>query len=207
MTPHPDAEPAIVLKPRDHPRDFADVVYCILGMPIGLLVSLAPGVLIGGGLGQLLFHERSLVLLCGLVGTFVVLLAFHGFVVWSLRLDVEGIGFRRLWGRPRFLAWDRISQIRRVEWREALWNELLCPWRSMSPCASMSGTFCVHWDGKRYYFPGRDVAQFRDAVRTFCPRLMSPSAEPPSAVRLLPPAEETGNPYQAPKSGLIDAEE
>ncbi len=207
MTTRSDAEPAIILKPRDHPRDFADLVYCLLGMPIGLAVALAPGALLGIGVGRALALERSLLLLSGLLGTFVVPVAFHGFVVWSLRLDVEGIGFRRLWGRPRFLPWERIRQIRRVGWWEAVWNELARPWRSMSPCASLSGTFCLHWDRKRYYFPARDVGQFRDAVRTFCPRLMSPSAEPPRAAQLLPPAEETGNPYQAPKSGLIDSEE
>jgi hypothetical protein len=124
-------------------------------------------------------------------------------MVFGVRVEPRGLRFRRIWGSPKFLPWERIRGIRRVSRWEVLLNASLCPWRAMNNCMSTLHTYRIDFDRGRYYFPPGDMALFAYAVRKFRPDLLPADVEPADAAALLPPGEETGNPYQSPLSDLM----
>jgi hypothetical protein len=100
--------------------------------------------------------------------TFFVLLAvFLSFSVEKITVDQDGLRFHRLFGSPKFLAWERI-----VEVKEAPRNELIFrgwiwppfPPREMTACLSSIGHYRITWDDGYCYFPPADAPQFEALV-------------------------------------------
>jgi hypothetical protein len=177
---------------------------------VGILVVGTPqaAILLAGPLvaGYYVYGSLEAAIRTYLLAACFIILALYALVlVWNLEIDGRGIRFRRLLGSPKFLAWERIASISEVSRWETVETYAFFPWRVLTWGMTMRHMFRLEWDGgRKFYFPPADVLTFRRAVNRWRPDLMPVvDPEPPGAALLLPPAEETGNPYQAPKSGLI----
>jgi hypothetical protein len=192
----PRAADSVVIRPRSRPRDGTDVallslssigiVLVVYGMPFGLAYFIA------GNIDTALRVGAAWAFLLG--GTLI-------FLVWGVRIDREGIRFRRLLGRPRFVEWPRVREIAEISRWEAIIKATFVPWRAWN----MSFTtvyYRIAWDNGYYLFPPDDVHTFRESVHRWRPDLM-PLIEREPAGRQLPESRETGNPYQSPLSDLV----
>jgi hypothetical protein len=113
--------------------------------------------------------------LTGLGGAALVLAAYLPDTVWRLSVEAGGIRFKRLLGKPKFLAWSEVDRIVSVSRRELFlhgWIWPPFPLKEPSPTMTAKGHYRIDWGGRYVYFPPTDPAVFEKAVRKFCPRLL-----------------------------------
>jgi hypothetical protein len=96
-----------------------------------------------------------------------LLVVFLSFSVEKLTIDQDGIRFHRLFGSPKFLAWERIVEVEEAPQSELIirsWIWPPFPAREMTACLSSIGHYRITWDGGYCYFPPADVPQFEALV-------------------------------------------
>jgi hypothetical protein len=89
-----------------------------------------------------------------------------------------------------------MGALRQVPRGEALFAAFCTPWWATHWGLSTCEVFCLQWGCRRFYFPPADAELFRQAVRRWRPGLLPPEQPAGNA----PPGEETGNPYQPPRT-------
>jgi hypothetical protein len=142
-----DTPTKIPVKPRIMPRDFID---CLLSLSVGLLVSILFGTPVLAVYA--ITHSRVAALV-----TFCLIYAlFSCFAVTRLTLSAAGIRFHRLFGSPRFLAWDRIVSIAvaprgELVLRGWLWPPF--PAREMTASLTAREHLRITWRDGYCYFP------------------------------------------------------
>jgi hypothetical protein len=161
----------ITIKPRILPRDVADVVLGLLVsvptqvVPVFLFPTLAA---FGAARAAGIATEPAWLLAAAVY--LGVGLGVLSFVIWSLRIDREGIHFVRFFGRPRLLRWAEISAITETARREVVVGAWLWPTamkHEMTPSMSALDHFRIQWQGGHYFFPPEDAARFLEAINRF----------------------------------------
>ena len=144
--------------PRILPQDSRDLVVTLAAAALATLVFIVPAVAAG-----FLTHS-SAVGEYVLLGTVVVFLSFS---VEKVSIDQAGVRFHRLFGAPKFLAWERIVSVEVAPRNELIlhgWFWPPFPAREMTACLSSLGHYRITWDDGYCYFPPADAAQFEAAV-------------------------------------------
>jgi hypothetical protein len=183
-----------------HPRDALDIVAIVLLLCGQFAVYWGPAaclvfyfVVVRGWLLGVAFLSIPI------VGLFGAEALFNG---TGLALDATGVHLRKFFGGPQLLAaWTQITQIQRVSRWRAWFVGTFLPWRMLG--VSTKGVYVIDF-GPRHYVVPADLPLFRQTVRRWRPDLMPLDNHEPHDARLLPPSEETDNPYQSPKSDLLD---
>ena len=169
----------ITIKPRILPRDASDVV-------LGLLVSVPTQVvpvfvfpaLAAFGVARAAGAAIEAAWLLAALVYMGVGFGLLSFVIWSLRVDGDGIHFVRLFGRPRLLRWEEISAITKTARREVVVGAWLGPTamkHEMTPSMSALNHFRIQWQGGHYFFPPADGARFLEAIGRFGRSMTAPS--------------------------------
>ena len=144
----------LVLRPHAPPRDLRDAFIAIVAhfliAAAVLLIGYAPLRLlldpVGASIGALL-----------LAALVVAGVGLHS--VSALELDDTGIRFRRIAGRPRFLAWDNVTAVSRAERAEVVLHGWLLPPippRAAARSVTSVGHYRFDWAGGSCYFPPED---------------------------------------------------
>ena len=144
----------LVLRPHAPPRDARDAAIAIIA-----LFFIAAAVLLVGYVPLRLaldpFDAASgALILAGLVVIGVGLCS-----VSAIELDDTGIRFRRLAGRPRFIAWDNLTGVRRADRAEVVMRGWLLPPippRAAARSLTSIGHYRFDWKGGSCYFPPAD---------------------------------------------------
>src|SRR5438045_2463852 len=123
----PELSP-VVIGPRATPRDLLDAAAILaVGIP-------QAAILLGGplALGYYLHGSVEIAIQIYVLAACFLLLGLYALVlVWSLRIEAAGIRFRRLLGRPKFLAWDRLTGVHEVTRAETVVTYAFSPWRAL----------------------------------------------------------------------------
>ena len=146
----------LMLEPHRRPRDLRDAFIAVVALFLitaaVLLLGYAPLRLwlepFGAALGA---HALAL----------VAVVALARYSVSALELDDTGVRFRRAIGRPRFLAWDRVTAVRRADRAEVVlrgWLLPPLPPRAAARSITSLGHYRFDWDGGSCYFPPADEA-------------------------------------------------
>jgi len=104
------------------------------------------------------------------VGEYVLLtlmVVLLSFTVEKLSINRDGVRFHRLFGSPKFLAWERIVAVDAAPRPELIrhgWLWPLFPPREMTACLSSLGHYRITWDDGVCYFPPADAALFEACV-------------------------------------------
>jgi hypothetical protein len=185
------ADPPARIGIRTSPRDLGDALVVAFLVVVGVGIVATP---------IAIWHDdpnRLFIVLNWFLGVGVaILLAYAAVNITAVVVDGQGICLHRWHGWDRKLAWDQIDAVRPVGRGEALLVAFCMPWRATHWGLSSLDVFCIHWSGRRFYFPAADGVLFRQAVRRWRPGLL-PGDEPGGNA---PPVEETGNPYQPPRT-------
>jgi hypothetical protein len=190
----------VILKPRTSPRDGLDVVVTLASSATALAAIVGVPFLIAWLLSG---RDVWTGLYCG-GGAFLLFSIVNGpRTIVALRIDAQGISLRRALLPQRLIEWPQITEVRPAARGEAVRN-FFDPW-GFTMNGTTLDTFRIVWIGGAMLFAPADVNAFRHSIHRWRPDLIAPAAAMPrDATQLLPPAEETGNPYQSPKSDLID---
>lgn len=144
----------VVIRPHARPRDLRDAFIALVALLLAaaalLLVAYAP---------LRLFLEPAGAAAGALTLAALVAAAVGLHTVSALELDGTGIRFRRLAGRPRFLAWDNVTGMQRADRAEVVLRGWLLP--HVPPRASVRsltsmGHYRFDWAGGCVYFPPAD---------------------------------------------------
>jgi len=145
--------------PRISPRDGTDLAIGLLMAAIQIaLLFMLPSLAVfmltqSGTLGEYTFLGE--------------LIVFVSFTVEKVTIGRDGMRFHRIFGSPRFLAWEQIAAVEAVGRRELIlhgWLWPLFPPREMTACFSSVGHYRISWDGGYCYFPPHDPRQFEECV-------------------------------------------
>jgi hypothetical protein len=131
-------------------------------MAIGVLQAAVHFVL--PALGVLLLTHSGTAATCTAVALFAVILLF---TVEKLTIRPDGIQFHRVFGAPKFLAWERIVLVQAVSRRELIWRGWIWPPfppRESSVSMTSVGHYRIDWDGGCRFFPPADAQQFETWV-------------------------------------------
>ena len=146
----------LVLRPHAAPRDLRDAFIAIVAL---FLITAA--VLLVGYAPLRLWLEPFGAALGALALAAVAVLALALYSVSAIELDDVGIRFRRMIGRPRFLAWDRVTAVRRADRAEVVlrgWLLPPLPPRAAARSITSIGHYRFDWKGGSCYFPPMDEA-------------------------------------------------
>jgi hypothetical protein len=204
-----DLSGSIDIDPVWRPCDLVDVATIVAGI-------LSVFVLVGFALAGLEYFPLPLLRasmpghalaldLCAMVllvfGVPVILLAKGGV---GLTLEAGGVFVRTAWnGRRRhFASWSEVTRVRAVSRGKMLFVSALRPWKLLGGWSTRDA-HAIEAGRRWVVIAPRDVDLLRRAVRQWWPG----AAQASFAAPFLPPREETGNPYQAPKSDLVDPED
>jgi hypothetical protein len=154
---------SIKVKARTAPRDITDVLICLfVAMPLQLVpVLIIPSAIV-------------YFLTLSFIWTFATYVAIYcvwlAFTVWSLQLSDSGIRFTRLFGSPRFIRWEEVTDIAEAPRREVViqgWIWPRFPAREMTPSLSALHHFRIRWRGGWCYYPPADTESFRKLIDEF----------------------------------------
>jgi len=140
-----------------------DVLILLL---VALPIQIVPVFFLPGGL---IWWLTGSVLL-GFVLLVITYAAWLCWTVWSLELSSDGIRFVRLWGTPKVLRWDEITNISEAPRREVVvhgWLWPMFPAREMTPALSALGHFRICWRGGMSYFPPAHIDEFKRLTDEF----------------------------------------
>lgn len=153
---------SVKIKSRVAPRDITDV---LIGSFI--VVPLFMVVLIFLSAIAFLFTDSVIWAFATYMGGSCVASSFS---VLSVRLSESGIHFIRLLGRPRFLAWEEITDVAEAPRREVViqgWLWPRFPPREATWCMSALGHFRIRWQNGWCYFAPHNVEAFQRLVDEF----------------------------------------
>jgi hypothetical protein len=158
------------------PRDVMDGLLILLSFfSVHVLAVLAAAAAAHYGARWLGFpsaaKECTLIVLTGF------LLFWFSHTVWSLRLSKSGIHFVRLFGEPKFLRWEDVTEIAEAPRRELILNGWLAPrfpMREMTASLSASRHFRVRWHGGYCYYPPADAENFLGTVNEYRSKVSEP---------------------------------
>ena len=145
------AEGSVVIRPYAAPRDARDAFIAVVA-----LFLIAAAVLLLGYVPLRLWLDPfgAAIGALSLAGLVVIGLALYS--VSALELDDAGIRFRRIAGRPRFLAWDNVTAVRRADRSEVVlrgWLLPPLPPRAAARSITSIGHYRFDWKGGSCYFP------------------------------------------------------
>lgn len=153
----------LVIRPHTPPRDARDAFISV----VTLLLIAAGATLLSYALLSTLFSGYvaaiiALILVAGLIAALAL------FTVSALELDDAGIRFRRLIGKPRFLAWESLTGVRRAERAEVVlrgWLLPPIPPRGAALTLTSLGHYRFDWDGGYCFFPPADETALLEIVQ------------------------------------------
>jgi hypothetical protein len=93
--------------------------------------------------------------------------------VASIAVNDRGIVFSRIFGNPKFLAWQDIKEIAPASRRELIlhgWLWPLLPAREMTPSLTSMGHYRIAWTKGWCYFPPQDAESFLRLVAGHLPK-------------------------------------
>ena len=146
----------IVIRPHAPPRDARDAFIAIVA-----LCLIAAAVLLAGYIPLRLALDAWAAATGALIVAAIVVIALGAFSVSAIELDDTGIRFRRLAGRPRFLAWDNVTAVRRADRAEVVlrgWLLPPLPPKAAARSVTSMGHYRFDWAGGSCYFPPADEA-------------------------------------------------
>ncbi|TWU48683.1 hypothetical protein Poly51_45840 [Rubripirellula tenax] len=155
LDPQGDEAESVVIKVAPLYLDGFDLV---AGQLPGLIYLWIPAGLVGWLTSSFLFSLATVALVCGLIFLFTIR---------SLEISSAGLRFRRLFGHPRFLPWNRIVRITQATRQEVLihgWTAPRFPPREVTTASTTKGHFRIEWNEGWLYFPPADPARFRQLV-------------------------------------------
>lgn len=180
----------VILRPAIWPQDAVDLVHGGIVLAVYAVVSAVLGLVSYAGLsvaGLLPVESRVAAALCIAM---LPLLSIPLFIVWYVKVDADGIEFRRGLGSPRVLRWENIATIRAATRYEVLlhgWLWPLFPPREMTLAMSSVGHYRIEAVSGRYtFYPPQDGVVFCEALSQFAPpnpALQPTAAEPAAAER------------------------
>lgn len=151
------------IKARTAPRDVTDVLITLF---VFTPLQFVPVFIIPSAIAYFLSHSFRWAF-----ATFVVIyFGWLAFTVWSVRLTASGIHFTRLFGSPRFLRWDDVTEVAEAPRREVVvqgWLSPRFPAREMTPCLSALRHFRIRWRNGWCYYPPADVETFKRLADEF----------------------------------------
>ena len=168
----PEEEPdQFVIEPSLRPRDLIDLLSSLL---VFLEAIVRLGVLFGvTGIATAWWAQSEMGGYVAMVGGVVVLGVGAVYEMLcqlrGLRIDADGIAFKRGLGKPKFLAWGDILGIRRATRWEVLVYAWLRLWLEPTKSESTAGHYRIEWADGYVYFPPKNRLLFERAVRKFCP--------------------------------------
>lgn len=145
-----------MIPPHAPPRDLRDAFIAI----VALFLIAAAAMLLGYAPLRLFLAPPSAAT-GALVLAALTVIAIGAHSVSALELDDAGIRFRRLAGRPRFVAWDRLTGVRRADRAEVVlrgWLLPPIPPRAAARSVTSIGHYRFDWAGGSAYFPPADEA-------------------------------------------------
>jgi hypothetical protein len=151
--------------PRVLPRDARDGAVTIA---IGILQ--VAGLFFLPAFGVFLLTHSWIAATCTAYALFAMFLSF---TVEKLTVGRDGIRFHRLFGAPKFLAWERIVSVHAVPAAELIWRGWIWPPfppRESSICMTAAGHYRIDWDGGHRYFPPADAQLFETCVAAMWPQ-------------------------------------
>lgn len=146
----------LVLRPHAPPRDLRDAFIAFVA-----LCLIAAAVLLAGYVPLRLVLDAPAAAIGALLIAGLVVVALGAFSVAALELDDAGIRFRRLIGRPRFVAWDNVTGVRRADRAEVVlrgWLLPPLPPKAAARSVTSIGHYRFDWRGGSCYFPPADEA-------------------------------------------------
>ena len=146
----------LVIRPHAAPRDVRDafiafVALCLIAAAVLLLAYVPVRIVLDP------FPAATV----ALVVAGLVVGALGAYSVSAIELDDAGIRFRRVFGRPRFLAWDNVTAVRRADRAEVVlrgWLLPPLPPRAAARSVTSLGHYRFDWKGGSCYFPPADEA-------------------------------------------------
>ncbi len=158
------------VKPRIMTRDFCEVLLFFVIFPLQIVpIFILPPLLVF--VVTLMTGVNSDTSFGLAFLTFSVLyFIWMTFSVWSLRLSEKGIEFVRLFGKPKLLLWNEITDIAEAPRKEILikgWLWPMFPCREMTACLSALRHFRISWSKDCCYFPPVDADNFLKLVGEF----------------------------------------
>lgn len=155
----------VKIKARVLPYDFVDLLIAsvVVVVWVGSLVLISALCLL------ISFRAAAIAYIAG----FALMTFGCLYVVTSLFVGAEGIGFRRVLGKPKRLLWSDILSIEEVSPREVL----LHGWLRLPMRSTMLGMCARHhirieWKDGCWYFPPQDVKEFLRVVADFAPHVL-----------------------------------
>jgi hypothetical protein len=154
----------IKVKARVMPRDVTDVVIGLfLVVPLQFVPFFIVPSIIGFFLAMAFGCEFIIACLVASLILLTISLVWSASMVRSLLVSQSGIQFVRSFGKPKFLPWDQIADIREVSRREVVvqgWIAPRFPAREMTPTLTALRHFRISWGTDYCYFPPADVETF-----------------------------------------------
>lgn len=154
------AEGSLVIRPHAAPRDVRDAFIAVIA-----LFLIAAAVLLLGYVPLRLWLEPFDAAIGALLLAALAVAALGLYSVSAIELDDTGIRFRRFAGRPRFLAWDNLTAVRRADRAEVVlrgWLLPPLPPRAAARSITSVGHYRFDWKGGSCYFPPADEAALID---------------------------------------------
>ena len=150
---------ALTFKPRVAPRNAADALITTgVGVLQVLILLGVPGLIVFA-----LTRSAPMALLCVLaINLFFLLMSVSRIV-----LNDEGIRLVRIFGGPRFIAWDAIERVVEAPRKELIvrgWLWPMFPPREFTTSLSSLGHYRIEFGQRSVYFPPKDEAGFVAAV-------------------------------------------
>ena len=162
------AQDATTIKPHFWPRDSEDA---LISAGIGILqlsvLYLLPSLVIGIGAG-VVTQSCGLGVIAGVSTYGSIYAIWLSLTVWSAAADPTGLHFRRLFGKPKALAWAQITSVTPASRRELIvhgWLWPPFPAREMTPSLTSLGHYRISWATGFCYYPPADPVQFDALVR------------------------------------------
>jgi hypothetical protein len=121
---------------------------------------------------------------------FLLLGVFLSFTVEKITINRDGVRFHRIFGCPKFLAWERIVAVEEVSRNELIvrgWLWPLFPPREMTACLSSIGHYRITWNDGCCFFPPADAPQFEACVARRIRHRQDPDPTPAATANSLQP--------------------
>ena len=153
---------SLVIRPHTPPRDARDAFITVVTLALIAAAALLVAYVV---LDLILPGFAAAIAALILVGALVVGLGL--FTVTALVMDDTGIHFRRLIGNPRFLAWEKVTGIRRADRGEVVlrgWLLPPIPPRGAALTLTSLGHYRFDWAGGSCYFPPADETTLLEIV-------------------------------------------
>lgn len=148
-----------IIRPRVAPRDISDALLstAVGSVQLGILF-VVPALIV------YVWTDSSSLAFGFAIGLYLI---FAMFTVSTLEVDLSGVKLKRIFGVPKLVRWNEISEVREATRSELIrqgWLWPLFPAREMTPSYTSVGHYRFQYGDDFFFFPPGDVEEFLNTL-------------------------------------------